>query len=336
MCSCRERMTWRAGLRIASVLWAGDLRSVKWRWLAKAALVRNQKLVDFRVAALRIVAGEAQRDLPPPNVLISQALFIAIMCVKCGCYRTGPQRDAAPGSILAGVMAFTSQAMGNNGVLPSTFAGSLCSPSARRKAANNIGGKSLPRFAARRRIPRQAAALKKYRCGTSPVSKMADNKHTPSPLRDGTLIPVHSDVLSVQDSVGPPIPEFPQPPKDGTKRFSSVNRQDTGDVLPDHPVGACFISKSKKGEGQVTARVCQALSESSDREGLAGGSADEKRELAVCTDLLLCDGGHVAKVREAPSLLDNSSREWRDFACPRALPAEWLPGDMDSANTIAN
>lgn len=45
----------------------------------------------------------------------------------------------------------------------------------------------------------QAVALKKYRCGTSPVSKTSDNEHTAASLG-------HSEVLSVKhaerDAVG--------------------------------------------------------------------------------------------------------------------------------------
>jgi hypothetical protein len=63
-------------------------------------------------------------------------------------------------------------------------------------------------------MPRQAVALKKYRCGTLPDSKMSDNEHTAASLGQ-------SEVLSVQDSVGPPIPELCQPSEEGAKVPSS-------------------------------------------------------------------------------------------------------------------
>jgi hypothetical protein len=92
-----------------------------------------------------------------------------------------------------------------------SIAGFVCSGEATASSAILKGsGNSLPRFSARRRIPRQAFALKKYRCGTSPVSKTSDNEHTPAPLGN-------SEELSVQHSVGEPIPELPQRPKEGTK-----------------------------------------------------------------------------------------------------------------------
>ena len=80
----------------------------------------------------------------------------------------------------------------------------------------------MPRFSARRRIPAQALALKKYRCGTSPVSKTSDNEHTLPSLWDGTPVAVHSHKLSVKNPVGEPIPDVPQEPEEGTKVPSSV------------------------------------------------------------------------------------------------------------------
>jgi hypothetical protein len=58
-------------------------------------------------------------------------------------------------------------------------------------------------------------ALKKYRDGTAPVSNMSDNEDATAPLWN-------SKVLSVQHSVGEPIPEFDQAPEDGSKVPSSV------------------------------------------------------------------------------------------------------------------
>jgi len=58
-------------------------------------------------------------------------------------------------------------------------------------------------------------ALKKNRCGRSPVSKISDNKHATPSLG-------HSEVLSVKNPVCEPIPEFPHPSKEGGKVESSV------------------------------------------------------------------------------------------------------------------
>ena len=77
------------------------------------------------------------------------------------------------------------------------------------------GGNARPRFPARRKIPAQAFGLKKYRCGRSPVSKISDNEHTAAPLW-------HSEMLSVKNPVGEPIPEFCQPSEEGSKILSAV------------------------------------------------------------------------------------------------------------------
>jgi hypothetical protein len=55
-------------------------------------------------------------------------------------------------------------------------------------------------------MPLQAVALKKNRRGKSPISKVSDNEHTAASL-------CHSEVLSVKNSVGEPIPEFSHPSK---------------------------------------------------------------------------------------------------------------------------
>jgi hypothetical protein len=106
-------------------------------------------------------------------------------------------------------------------------------------------------------MPLQAVALKKYRSGTSPVSKMSDNEHAAAPLWN-------SKVLSVKHSVGEPIPEFDQTSEYGTKVPSSSRRQDAGHVLPYQPLGPCAVSKPKKLKGEVATVVSQSASEASD------------------------------------------------------------------------
>src|SRR5690606_32250379 len=103
----------------------------------------------------------------------------------------------------------------------------------------------------RRRIPAHALAVKKYRCGRSPVSKISDNEHTAPSLWDSSREAACSHELSVKDSVGPPIPEFAQATEEGTKIPSLVARQDAGHILPDHPAGPIAVSNGKIGEREV-------------------------------------------------------------------------------------
>jgi hypothetical protein len=125
------------------------------------------------------------------------------------------------------------------------------------KAARRDGGSDLPLFSARRRMPRQAVPLKKYRCGTSPVSKMSDNEDATAPLG-------YSKVLSVKNSVGDPIPELPQESEKGSKRPSSIDRQHAGDVLPDQPSGPQSASKVSELDCDLATRSIHSCSETGD------------------------------------------------------------------------
>jgi len=93
---------------------------------------------------------------------------------------------------------------------------------------------------------------------------MSDNEHTPASLRDSPSKPVHSHVLSVQHSVGEPIPEFDQAPEEGTKVPSVSRRQDAGDVFPKNPGGAISLSDAKIDEREVAARVSKSTPEAGD------------------------------------------------------------------------
>ena len=82
-------------------------------------------------------------------------------------------------------------------------------------AAESAGGSSLPRLAARRRIPEQAFALKKNRRGTSPVSKISDNEEATAALW-------YSGILGIENPPGALIPAFPHEPEEGSKVPSFV------------------------------------------------------------------------------------------------------------------
>jgi hypothetical protein len=167
-------------------------------------------------------------------------------------------------------------------------------------AARNWQGNSFPRFSARRRIPAQAFALKKYRRGSSPVSKMSDNEHATAPLGN-------SEELSVKNPVGEPIPAFCQPPEEGSKIPPSTGGQDTRDVFPDHPSGSKPPSNCQIDEHEVASRIIESLSESRDAEALTGGAANEKVNCSNVPLLKLC---HVAEVRNVGVVVrQDSARE---------------------------
>lgn len=74
----------------------------------------------------------------------------------------------------------------------------------------------MPRFPSRLSIPVQAFALKKYRCGRSPVSKMSDNEDSATALGD-------SEVLSVKDAPRQTKPDVGQRPDECPEVPSSVS-----------------------------------------------------------------------------------------------------------------
>jgi hypothetical protein len=154
------------------------------------------------------------------------------------------------------------------------------------KASRRDGGSGFPRLSARRRIPRQAVPLKKYRCGTSPVSKMSDNEHATAALG-------YSKVLSVKNPVCGPIPELPQHCEEGSKRPSLVNRQDAGDVLPNQPSGPQPASQSSKFNRKLATRSIHSCSETGDAEILARCSSDQKVDWFIAVFL---NRGKVAVV----------------------------------------
>jgi hypothetical protein len=149
---------------------------------------------------------------------------------------------------------------------------------------------------------------------------MADKEHTAASLG-------HSEVLSVKDPVGPPIPEFPQRPDNGSKRPSAVVRQDAGDVLPYHPLGAYAVSSLKELKGEVATRVIQSAPEAGDGEGLAGASSDEN--IDTVSPLMPIHLRDVAQVREVRVVVRQHRRRKRlRLGGEHRLPSETAPGDL--------
>ena len=183
-------------------------------------------------------------------------------------------------------------------------------------AIRSKGGNFLARFAARRSIPAQAFALKKYRRGTSPVSKMSDNE-------DATASLGHSEELSVQHSPGATIPEFRQRPDDGAKVPPAVRGQDTGDVFPDDPPRPQSASKPAKLDGQVATRILQAATSSGEGEGLAGSSSGQNVDWTAAS----FDRREVAKVGNVRVAVRQQRGAKRiDLGKPCRPEAQRLPG----------
>ena len=197
------------------------------------------------------------------------------------------------------------------GVLPSCVSASLDPSATACKAWCNIVGSALPRFSARRRIPRQAFAVKKYRCGTSPVSKISDNEHTTASLRDSEFEVACSHVLSVEHPICEPIPEFCQPCEEGSKIFSLVIGEDARNVFPHAPAGTITASEGEIGEHEVSTRVIKSTAKSRDTEALAGRSSDKQVNKSIRP---LLEFGHVSAVRHVRvSVRQNCRRKGLDL-----------------------
>jgi hypothetical protein len=106
-------------------------------------------------------------------------------------------------------------------------------------------------------MPAQAFGLKKYRCGTSPVSKTSDSEETVAPLRQST-------VLRVQACPCERIPEFIHRSQEKPEGSSVVEGEQAWNVLEDEPTWPKLSNKTKGDEGQVAARVIQSEALSGD------------------------------------------------------------------------
>jgi hypothetical protein len=160
-------------------------------------------------------------------------------------------------------------------------------------AASKGRGNSRPRRDARRRIPLAAFGLKKYLRGTGRVSKTSDNEHATAALGD-------SEVLSVQHSVGEPIPESPQVSEDGSKRPPSVDRQEARDVLEDDPTGSKLSHEPGDLPVEIAALVVSthAAATSCHGERLAGESSGDDSSLGNKASGSEVIGGHGPHVVE--------------------------------------
>ena len=176
----------------------------------------------------------------------------------------------------------------------------------------------MPRRAARRRIPVQACALKKYFDGIEAISTTCHKKHTLAALGD-------TEILSVEHAPGdaPPgsrhttrvRPFFPwrfertafsgQCSQEMPEGVAAVV-EDAGDVFPDERCRRAAVlvaglvdgmCKLHIGKGQGAARVIQSLARAGNAERLARRTADQEvgRRHSAGTHLTR-DRGHVAQV----------------------------------------
>ena len=165
----------------------------------------------------------------------------------------------------------------------------------------------MPRFPARRRMPLQAVALKKNRCGTAVVSKISDKEDAAAALWNSEVLSVkHAPCEAVRcwdaRNDAAVLPAFlrdgealaGEDSQKARKVLSSIARKDAGDVLPDQPAGPISASNVSIGEHEVATRIIQSFSEAGDGEGLAGSSAHKELWVEVIGPCVVL--GHIAQV----------------------------------------
>jgi hypothetical protein len=134
----------------------------------------------------------------------------------------------------------------------------------------SAGGNSRPRFAARRRMPVAARADRKNLGGTVSdrieASVEGDDEHSPSTLR-------HSEVASVENPVGPPVPEFAQATDERPKVAAGMTGEEARYVLEDDRGRSVSLHKVEEGEGEAGSLAREPLALPGDAEVLAGEAA---------------------------------------------------------------
>ena len=134
---------------------------------------------------------------------------------------------------------------------------------------------------------------------------MSDNEDTLALLG-------HAEILSVENSVGPPIPDVPQPGKEAPEGAPAVGREDAGYILPDDPSRAKKANQCDEGHCKTSSGVGKSATKPGNGEGLARCSTDknigscrvvseERREVAIVRHLWKAVRQHRRwKVRTAP------------------------------------
>ncbi len=131
------------------------------------------------------------------------------------------------------------------------------------------GNNSRPIRSARRMIPLAAFGLKKYFCGTSPLSIASHNEHSLTRLGD-------SEVFAVKHTPSNTIPEFGQSPNDDCEISSVVGREKARDVFDEKNSGAAVLNQPRKfvKESRLFPSKPSSRPHSSQRDVLARESSD--------------------------------------------------------------
>ena len=144
-----------------------------------------------------------------------------------------------------------------------------------------------------------------------------------------------SEILSIENAVGDPIPAFAQRPEDGAKVFSSVTAEYPWDIYPNDPGGSTLVNNLAESEGQVATVIAQSSSEPGNGEGLTGRSSDKNVDCSSSLDeVVICYISHVFHL--GPVVVEYCGGEFLDLGKPLGFPAEWFPREAGGFDAAAN
>jgi len=181
-------------------------------------------------------------------------------------------------------------------------------------AASSSGGSILPRFVARRRMPRAARADSENRggalgCKTSVkvvgTAAQTDDEDPSSALG-------HSEVASVENPKRPPVPEVPQATEERRHVPPSMTGEEARYVFEEDGGRSVALHKVEEGEGEAAALSGESCPLPGDAEVLARKTAGPEGSPMPLPTRSDGDSGPISRLRLPPVEL-NDVAEVRDI-----------------------
>ena len=208
----------------------------------------------------------------------------------------------------------------DEGILSLPSASKLRASRARRKCIGNV----LPRFLARRRIPRAAVGLKKNRGGAW-GSKTSDNEQTVAALGD-------SEKLAVKHTPRHPIPAGDHENAQDFRKVSSlVTTEKSGNILENKPSGSKLAQDSRKVVKEARALPREARAEARDTNILAGDARGDEVNGRKVVPAAFSDVVKSLGVREAS--FEDRPAERLFFDLPDCFPARSFKAKVKPSNS---
>ena len=174
-------------------------------------------------------------------------------------------------------------------------------------AASSSGGSILPRFVARRRMPRAARADSENRsgaldCNTS-VSVVGTAAQTDD--EDPSSALGHSEVASVENPKRPPVPEFRQSTAERRHVSPSMTGEEARYVFEEDGGRSVALHKVEEGEGEAGALSGESCPLPGDAEVLARKTAGPEGSPMPLPTRSDGDSGPISRLRLPPVELND-------------------------------